>query len=326
LFVRDTDSVFWDLWPKQSIQGNPNLVIEAFAFCENAVKTISKHFKIPNKLEFEKVFCPLLLFEKKRYSGLLYSADLGPTKPKKIENKGLQIVRRDTIEYVKICMEKLLQIIHYDKSVLKATQLAKQMVEDLFNGKVPLEQLVLSKKINSKYKVQLLRKNGQKEQIVINPMGTWTSIISGAYGTFVPVAGQPWNVLDQSKRPIGLINVTHPHIHVLWKQEQRCAGSGPRPGDRVKYVFLHGAGSLQYTKAEEYDFAKEKQLPLDTLYYYTNALKSPMETIFQVFFEDVHEKLFAQSFLKAVNRSRKQPDLLHFFAKRPCVDLRIENA
>ena len=295
-------------------------MVEAFAFCESAVKTISKHFKSPNKLEFEKVFCPLLLFEKKRYSGLLYSADLGPTKPKKIENKGLQIVRRDTIDYVKHCMDKLLQVIHYEKSILKATQLAKQMVDDLFNEKVPLSQLVLSKKINSKYKVQLVRKNGQKEQIVINPMGTWTSIISGANGTFVPVAGQPWTVLDQSKRPIGLINVTHPHIHVLWKQEERCPGSGPRPGDRVKYVFLHNdACSLQYTKAEEYEYAEDKRLAPDTLYYYTNALKSPMETIFQVFFEDVHGKLFAPSFRKAVNRSRKQPEILQFFAKRPSI-------
>jgi DNA polymerase delta subunit 1 len=313
----DTDSVFWDLWPDKQVQHNPDIVSEAFKFCEAASKELSENFKTPNKLEFEKVYCPLLLFEKKRYSGLLYSADLGPTKPKKIENKGLQVVRRDTIEYVKTCMDSILKVIHYDKSVLKATQLAKRMVEDLFNGKVPLDQLIFSKKINSQYKVQLQRDNGSKEQIVINPMGTWHYPLKGGKGTLLPVAGKPWNVLDHLGVGIGTVVVTHPHVHILWKQEERCPGSGARPGDRVNYVFVENTNStLQYTKAEDYHFAMEKAMPIDTIYYYTNALKSPLETIFQLFFDDVHEKLFGSFYRKAVNKSRKQPEISNFFVKR----------
>ena len=312
----DTDSVFWDLWPDKKVGAeNPTLIADAFEFCEKASAVLSReHFTFPNKLEFEKVFCPLLLFEKKRYSGLLYSADLGPLKPKKIDNKGLQIVRRDTVEYVKICMEKLLSAIHYDLSILNATRMAKGFVDDLFQGRVPIDQLVMSKKINSEYKVQLQRPNKTKEQIVINPMGTWKSEVTGKRGTLLARAGKPWDVLEDGVK-IGIAEITHPHVHILWKQEERCPGSGPRPGDRVKYVFVHGDG-LQYTKAEDVQFVKDNQLPIDIIYYYTNTLQSPLDTIFQLFFpgENVHNKLFHASLRKAMNKNRNQPEISNFFS------------
>lgn len=123
LIVHNTDSVFWDLWPGQTIHQNPNLVKEAFRYCEDAAEKLSELFPDPNKLEFEKVFCPLLLFGKKRYSGQLYSADLGPEKPKKIDNKGLQLVRRDSIPFLKSLMNDVLQTIHKEFSHYKASRL-----------------------------------------------------------------------------------------------------------------------------------------------------------------------------------------------------------
>jgi len=46
----------------------------------------------PIKLEFEKVYCPYLLMNKKRYAGLLWTK---PEKWDKIDAKGIETVRRD---------------------------------------------------------------------------------------------------------------------------------------------------------------------------------------------------------------------------------------
>jgi hypothetical protein len=55
-------------------------------------QVVTKHFKAPNELEFEKVYMPYILYSKKRYAGQMYTR---PDKPDKIDIKGLQVVRRD---------------------------------------------------------------------------------------------------------------------------------------------------------------------------------------------------------------------------------------
>ena len=122
LIVHNTDSVFWDLWPSRTIQENHDVVKDAFLYCESAAAVLSANFPAPNKLEFEKVFCPLLLFGKKRYSGKLYSADLGYEKAKKIDNKGLQLVRRDSIPFLRTLMADVLGTIHEEYSHYKASR------------------------------------------------------------------------------------------------------------------------------------------------------------------------------------------------------------
>jgi DNA polymerase delta subunit 1 len=59
---------------------------------EAAAIITSKLFIPPIKLEFEKVYCPYLLINKKRYAGLYYTkADSYD----KIDTKGMENVRRD---------------------------------------------------------------------------------------------------------------------------------------------------------------------------------------------------------------------------------------
>jgi DNA polymerase delta subunit 1 len=67
----------------------------------------------------------------------------------------------------------------------------------------------------------------------------------------------------------GYKNLDLPHLAVARKMEQRDPGSGPKPGDRVRYVLLDTGNPTdkQSVKAEDPAYAVEHGLPLDMSYY-----------------------------------------------------------
>jgi DNA polymerase delta subunit 1 len=71
---------------------------EAMRLGKEAANFVSGHFIEPIKLEFEKVYCPYLLMNKKRYAGLLWT---NPKKFDKMDCKGIETVRRDNCSLVK---------------------------------------------------------------------------------------------------------------------------------------------------------------------------------------------------------------------------------
>ena len=74
---------------------------EQFRVATECAERISETFIKPIELEMEKVMYPFLLFSKKRYACLYYEV---PEKPKGIDCKGIQVVRRDNCPLVKdIC-------------------------------------------------------------------------------------------------------------------------------------------------------------------------------------------------------------------------------
>ena len=80
----DTDSVM--------VNFGTDKIEEAMELGKEAAAYVSQHFIAPIKLEFEKVYCPYLLMNKKRYAGLLWTK---PTKYDKMDCKGIETVRRD---------------------------------------------------------------------------------------------------------------------------------------------------------------------------------------------------------------------------------------
>lgn len=313
----DTDSVFWDLWPNVSIIDDPSIIKRAFDYCNHAAATLSEFFPAPNKLEFEKCMCPFILFDKKRYSGLLYSADLGPEKPKKIDHKGIQLVRRDTIDYVKRCMASVIDSIMYDKSIIKASRIAREFVDDLLNHRVPLDQLIISKKINSSYKTQATWIDGSKAQVAITPHGVWQTVApphQSGKSTVVP--GKKWNLLNNGGNIIGTVTLTHPHVHVMQRIDNRCPGGGPSIGDRVKYVFVQNRSAiLQIERAEDVEWAQHKNMAVDSLYYFEHCLLKPLESIFCIYYQDPYKTLFRDYHMKALNKYNKQPSIGSYFCK-----------
>lgn len=79
----DTDSVM--------VKFGVPTVEEAMPLAERAADEVTKIFPTPIKLEFEKVYCPYLLMNKKRYAGLLWTK---PEKYDKMDTKGLETVSR----------------------------------------------------------------------------------------------------------------------------------------------------------------------------------------------------------------------------------------
>lgn len=112
----------------------------------NAAKEISKFvsstFEKPVSLEFEKVYYPYLLMNKKRYAGLIFT---NPEKADRIDTKGIETVRRDNCELVKDVIQTCLTRILIDRNVESAVSYVKETVQRLYTEKIDLSRLVISK-------------------------------------------------------------------------------------------------------------------------------------------------------------------------------------
>jgi hypothetical protein len=89
---------------------------EIFRISKECAEKISKRFKSPIKLEFEKVMFPFFLYAKKRYA---YKEWICAEKPNNVEYKGLSLVRRDYCPYVKDVCDRIFRILMNDKNSIK---------------------------------------------------------------------------------------------------------------------------------------------------------------------------------------------------------------
>ena len=100
----DTDSVM--------VKFGPEDVGKVMELGQDAAKHVSDKFIKPIKLEFEKVYFPYLLINKKRYAGLYWSK---PEKWDKMDTKGIETVRRDNCRLVQTVIETVLRKILMDR-------------------------------------------------------------------------------------------------------------------------------------------------------------------------------------------------------------------
>jgi DNA polymerase delta subunit 1 len=111
----DTDSVM--------VKFGTTDLAEAMKLGEDASQFVSSKFVKPIKLEFEKVYFPYLLINKKRYAGLYWTK---PEKHDKMDTKGIETVRRDNCLLVQTVIEKVLRMILIDRDVMGAQEYAVQ--------------------------------------------------------------------------------------------------------------------------------------------------------------------------------------------------------
>lgn len=133
----DTDSVMINMGTKD--------IAEAIRLGKEAAILLSDRFLKPIKLEFEKVYYPYLLLTKKRYAGLLWT---NPDKPDKKDCKGIESVRRDNCLLVRNMVEKILDIILYEKDFQKAVDYTKGRIYDLYNNRIDISQFIMSKALS----------------------------------------------------------------------------------------------------------------------------------------------------------------------------------
>jgi len=151
MIVSNTDSVFCtfnlDHVPEEKqMEESFRLGKEAADACTNNL------FKKPIKLEFEKVFNPLLLFGKKMYIGQLFGTT--PDKPDYIDKKGVVSKRRDNTPLTRRVYDETVKIImdHGKEGVGKAIEHVKYEVQNLLLDKTDIKELTISKTLRSNYK------------------------------------------------------------------------------------------------------------------------------------------------------------------------------
>lgn len=137
----DSDVIYGDTDSVMVRFGHSDLQ-KCMSLGEEAAEYVSTKFKDPIKLEFEKVYYPYLLINKKRYAGLYWTR---PDKYDKMDTKGIETVRRDNCRLVQNVITKVLEFILMDRDVTKAENYVKQTIADLLQNRVDLSQLVITK-------------------------------------------------------------------------------------------------------------------------------------------------------------------------------------
>jgi DNA polymerase delta subunit 1 len=221
----DTDSVMVEF----DVQGRKGQEAIDYSWQQGelAAEQCTKLFKAPNDLELEKVYCPYFLYSKKRYAAKMYEKNkVGAIAFKKIDVKGLQVVRRDSCPFVRETLKKLLEMVLESSDPNPVITAAREAAKTLIQGKVPIEKLLMSKQLAAEYKVP------------------------------------------------------QPHVAVRDKVRARAPGSEPQQGDRVAFVIVKGDGRM-YEKAEDPAWVREKNVPLDFQYYFTNQFKKPVQDLLE---------------------------------------------
>ncbi|KAJ2507760.1 DNA-directed DNA polymerase delta, partial [Coemansia sp. RSA 2052] len=118
---------------------------EAMRLGQEAAEHVTSKFVNPIKLEFEKVYFPYLLINKKRYAGLYWTKT---EKYDKLDTKGLETVRRDNCPLVPLVLDTCLKMLLIDQNVTGAVEYAKSVIADLLQNKIDLSMLVITKQLS----------------------------------------------------------------------------------------------------------------------------------------------------------------------------------
>ena len=241
----DTDSVMVEF----DVQGRKgqDAIDYSWEQGELAAEQCTKLFKAPNDLELEKVYCPYFLYSKKRYAAKMFEKNKeGKVAFKKIDVKGLQVVRRDSCPFVRGILKNLMEMMLESSDPRPVIDAARTAARELMTGAVPLEKLLMSKQLAADYKVKMA------------------------------------------------------HVEVRDKIRARAPGSEPQQGDRVSFVIVKGPGKM-YEKAEDPAWVREKNIPLDYQYYFTNQFKKPVQDLLEPLVSA--DQIFDRKFLKNVEAS-----------------------
>jgi len=153
MIVKNTDSVMVEF----DVQGRKGQEAIDYSWQQGelAAEQCTKLFKAPNDLELEKVYCPYFLYSKKRYAAKMYERKGDAVVFKKIDVKGLQVVRRDSCPYVRETLKKLLEMVLESSDPVPVVEAAREAARILMNGQVPMEKLLMSKQLAADYKVKM---------------------------------------------------------------------------------------------------------------------------------------------------------------------------
>ena len=153
IIVHNTDSVFFTFNLQDKETGDKIIGTKALELsieiAKEACHNVSKFLKQPHDFEYEKTFLPFCLLSKKRYVGILYEHD--PNKGKRKE-MGIVLKRRDNAPIVKDVYGGVIDILMKERDIKKALDYVDKCLQELVDGTVPIEKLIITKSLRSFYK------------------------------------------------------------------------------------------------------------------------------------------------------------------------------
>ena len=148
----DTDSLFviFNVTDNDNVQSKigHSRIMPSINIAKHASAAFRKTIKAPHDLEYEKTFWPFMLLSKKRYIGNMYEQDNVNFKQKSM---GVVLKRRDNAPIVKHIYGGIIDIILEKHDVKASVDFLLSSLDDLVNGKVPLDDLVITKNLRADY-------------------------------------------------------------------------------------------------------------------------------------------------------------------------------
>ena len=238
LIVHNTDSVMVKFNLPDHLTMDEKIA-EAWKLGEKAADMCK--FPPPNELELEKVYCPYILYSKKRYAAKMWVQNKkGEIELEKVDIKGLQVIRRDQTHFVRETGKKVLDILLDSRDAKPALDYVIERGKTLLSGEVPSEMLM---------ETRSLKDDGFKTE----------------FGT------------DMSKYPKDRVYNKRnlPHVWVRDKMWERKPGSEPRQGERVSFLVTDTGNPKHklFEKAEDPSFVMENNVKLDYKHYFAKLQK-----------------------------------------------------
>lgn len=143
----DTDSIFC-IFPNDTGATGRDKILPSIKMGVDASIKIKPLLKSPHDLEYEKTFWPFILLSKKRYVGNKYEFD---DQNFKQNSMGIVLKRRDNAQIVKHVYGGIIDIILNQHDVKKSVEFLATSLKDLIDGKVDIDQLVVTKNLRGQY-------------------------------------------------------------------------------------------------------------------------------------------------------------------------------
>ena len=144
----DTDSVMVKMNVPDKEDGTVDMEAH-FKMAKWMAGEITKDFRAPNDLEFEKIYYPYVLYSKKRYAAIKFE-ELG--EKGKMDVKGLALVRRDFSPITREILKESLDTILHAKNTPTAIKETREKIRKVLDNEYPMEKFVMSKTLKNDYK------------------------------------------------------------------------------------------------------------------------------------------------------------------------------
>lgn len=226
---------------------------------EELVARVNSMFRAPMKIEYEKAMCCAICIAKKRY---IYIMCICGKKPY-IAFKGIEVVRRDSLPFLTRLMKKVFDTLmkmrdgditleQYKEAIVAAKKEACDLIREqarlLANGKVPIQDLILSKLRSREYYA-----NEKQEHLTV--------------------------VKKMEERGLDPPSVGSRVYYVYTHQadgEKAITKEGKKNAGELK-------GSLI---ADDPEWVIQNRIPINYLYYFEHKFKEPILRIMRYFLYD----------------------------------------